>query len=393
MATEFTNEEIASLVSAFKDLNVKPKADSAEELKTWMQEYASAMGTAEIKREVDMVENTRPQFVTTTQFPKISNFYGDGKGGTSYDLWKYEVQCLFRDNRPNDSVLQAIRMSLRGEAGKVVMRLGPTASIDYILSKMDSVHGEVDQTEIILAKFYSARQESDEDVSSWSCRLEDILNLAITKGKVNFSDADSMLRSMFWSGLKQYLKNITGHLYERILDFDELRVAIRRVEKDCRQRSDEEKTIKKSIPAKSAVPEAASPIDELKGMVKQLATEVRQLKEKRPDSRAQYSSNQQPRYASYSQSSQYTYPRFNRPDHWQQDSTPERGRQQYPAPNTSPQRLSDTYRQKGVANDLDEEPICWRCGQMGHLQYGCRVQMDHQRRPLNFNKSTPRGRR
>ena len=32
------------------------------------------------------------------------------------------------------------------------------------------------------------------------------------------------------------------------------------------------------------------------------------------------------------------------------------------------------------------EPVCWRCGQVGHLRLGCRVNMEHSRWHLNFRK-------
>ncbi|KAL5006783.1 hypothetical protein ScPMuIL_015589 [Solemya velum] len=147
--------------------------------------------------------------------------------------------CLNKEKHSQDAILQAIRMSLKGEAGRVLMRLGPKATVDSIVRKMNSVYGEVDQTEMVLAKFYSAKQQPDEDVSSWGCRLEDLLNSAIEKGKVTSSESNDMLRVKFWSGLKESIQDITGYLYERIEDFDDLRIAIRRIEQNHKQPTDE----------------------------------------------------------------------------------------------------------------------------------------------------------
>ena len=35
-------------------------------------------------------------------------------------------------------------------------------------------------------------------------------------------------------------------------------------------------------------------------------------------------------------------------------------------------------------NSVNGEPVCYRCGYSGHLAYGCRVRLDHQRQSLNF---------
>lgn len=39
-----------------------------------------------------------------------------------------------------------------------------------------------------------------------------------------------MLRTMFYKGLREDLKDISGHLYHNTYDFDRLRVAIRKIE-------------------------------------------------------------------------------------------------------------------------------------------------------------------
>jgi hypothetical protein len=44
-----------------------------------------------------------------------------------------------------DSIDYAVRRSMTGEAGRVVMHLGPTASIPEILYKLDSIYGDVEK--------------------------------------------------------------------------------------------------------------------------------------------------------------------------------------------------------------------------------------------------------
>ena len=115
----------------------------------------------------------------TTHLPKLPNFSGDKKDETSYDLWRYEVECLMRYNVKYSTVLQSFRRSLRGNAARVLMRLGTEASIDDILQRIDGVYGTVEDNENLLSQFYSASQKENEDVLEWSCRLEDLLNKVI----------------------------------------------------------------------------------------------------------------------------------------------------------------------------------------------------------------------
>ena len=73
-----------------------------------------------------------------------------------------------KESKSEETVLQTIRRSVRGEAANVIMRLGVSASIDEVLHKMDSIYGNVLEKEDVLAEFYSARQKDDESCSAWS---------------------------------------------------------------------------------------------------------------------------------------------------------------------------------------------------------------------------------
>lgn len=87
----------------------------------------------------------------------------------------------------SDVIGNAIKKSLRGEAGNVAMQLGPSASIGDLMEKLENVYGTLELRECILAQLYSSKQQSDESVIKWGCRLEDILAKAIDKGLVDQS--------------------------------------------------------------------------------------------------------------------------------------------------------------------------------------------------------------
>ncbi|VDI61233.1 Hypothetical predicted protein [Mytilus galloprovincialis] len=103
------SEEEKQLLAAFKALKVKPKADTAEDLQTWLQNYAAT-------------GHETPQKITvSTNQPRLSIFYGDTttltKGEATYDQWRYEIRGLLQDKtHKKEAVLQAIRRSVRGEA-------------------------------------------------------------------------------------------------------------------------------------------------------------------------------------------------------------------------------------------------------------------------------------
>ena len=83
-----------------------------------------------------------------------------------------------------DVILSAVHKSLSGEAARVIMLLGEYAELPQIVAKLDSIYGVIDDKTDVMTDFYNAKQMSDENVATWSCRLEEILGKAILIGKV-----------------------------------------------------------------------------------------------------------------------------------------------------------------------------------------------------------------
>ena len=70
------------------------------------------------------------------------------KEEATYDLWKYEVNCLLAEgSHGDDAIMEAIRWSLKGEPARVTMRLGPKTTISSLFQKLDSLYGAVDVRE------------------------------------------------------------------------------------------------------------------------------------------------------------------------------------------------------------------------------------------------------
>lgn len=170
--------------------------------------------------------------------PKIPNFSGEfpiPKGEVSFEVWKFEINCLRKDGLHKETaVTHGARKSLRGEAAKILMNsLGHKATIGEILDKFEGIYGTLETGEELLQQFYNATQNVGESISSWGCRLEDILTKAVSLKKLSESAKNDMLRTKFWSGLQNsILKNAIRYKYENIFSFDELRREVRKMEQE-----------------------------------------------------------------------------------------------------------------------------------------------------------------
>lgn len=299
---------------------------------------------------------------------RISTFSGDGKSDSSYDLWKYEVTCLMKESQSEEALLQAIRRSVKGEAAKVIMRLGVGASVEEILFKLDSIYGNVLEKEDILAEFYCAKQREDETCSAWSCRLEEILCTALRLGKVQNYSVNEMLRTMFYKGLRQELKDVCGHLYHTISDFDRLRVEIRKIESErtvqIKSSKGKQGTVKAAISSKTD----SSDDDKLKD----LQAQINQLK-----------AMQQPYYMPpaqkpYGNKGKQSFQKGKKGKHSNKGYS-------YPMPEARSTAACPDDQQSSHRSD---QIICYRCGQEGHIAIGCRVRVDHKK-DLNFRLPNP----
>lgn len=131
-----------------------------------------------------------------------------------------------------EAITQAVRRLVKGEAGVVLMHLGEHASIFDILQKFDCKFGSIDEKETIMSEFYNAKQKEEEDVSTWSCRLEKILSQALINGKVKKTESDEMLHDMVYKGLRPELKDKAHYEKEKYKSFDDFRVVLRKIERE-----------------------------------------------------------------------------------------------------------------------------------------------------------------
>lgn len=369
-------------------------AEQLDGIFQWLSKQGDDVSRADIENKLKELQtdtaaqDTKPQRDTELRketsmayrdAPRISTFSGDphSKADTTFDLWHYEVRCLDREKLyPDGMLLFAVRKSLRGEAGRIVMRLGEEATLTQILDKLSSTYGIVDAGETILSQFYAASQEPGEEVTHWGCRLEDMIDKAKQVGAIHAKDEDDMLRTRFWMGLQKDLKQVSRHKFDTVKSFDRLRVDIRMIEQELKlaeQAAGPEKKLDASVKMASA-PKQKDEMAELKGLVHKLANKVDTI-----DSNFQKLTVAPPGVQGYQYVEQHpmrpqsqTRPNFN-----QMPSMPQQPGRRYPDQDqpgtraqgrgyTTQQDLRPSQGQRG-----GQGTSCWQCGQTDHVRRNC----------------------
>lgn len=357
---EMTPDDMTQVWNALKKMKIRP-----ENFLAWAASNSSTGLQPEPQSGTKQKSDSEAGYLKPQ--PRISIFSGDRKSDVSYDLWKYEVTCLMKESKSEETVLQTIRRSVRGEAANVIMRLGVSASIDEVLHKMDSIYGNVLEKEDVLAEFYSARQKDDESCSAWSCRLEETLNTAVKLGKVLPRNTNEMLKTMFYKGMRRELKDLCGYLYHSIHDFDLFRVEVRKIEMEHPAKTTADKP-KQALAKGATVSKTDTSVDE---KFEELQAQINQLQSQQQYYRPPFPGNRQ-------------RPAFQRGRRGHPSSRGQPGytyrMPAHPIGPSAPRPTNPQWKQQS------DPVICYKCGQEGHIALGCRVRLDH----LNARWSNPR---
>ncbi|MBV2113413.1 MAG: hypothetical protein KUF82_20870, partial [Candidatus Thiodiazotropha sp. (ex Ctena orbiculata)] len=209
-------------------------------------------------------------YLASMRLPQLPFFSGeDQKGDVSFEVWKFELSCLIRENYPDSLVLQSIRKNLRGKAREILLTLGETAKPSDILNKLEGIYGNVSTSEVLLQQFYIQSQGADESVADYSIRIENLLRRAVRNRSITDTVRNEMLCSKLWNGLRDpLLKNSTRYTYETEKDFNELRKKIRAVEQDL--------TVSSATAQTSSLSSSSSPATDLSDIknIKQLQQSI-----------------------------------------------------------------------------------------------------------------------
>ena len=229
-------------------------------------------------------EVSSPVNIQVPQQLRLAAFSGEEptpKGEVSYLVWQYEIKCLMREkSHSENTILQAVRRSLKGFAGRTLLSLGEKVTLQQILEKLDGIYGIVYSGEAIMQQFYTESQKTGESAAVWACRIEDLLQRAVEKGHIAVSAKNDMLRNKFWTGLvDDRLKNASRHKYDTVKDFGELLREVRKIEQEV---SGSER-LKKNAQHHSSTVESSnlvSKIDEIASSMQGLVKRIDGLEKK-----------------------------------------------------------------------------------------------------------------
>ena len=151
----------------------------------------------------------------------------------SFEVWKFELSCLIKENYPDSLILQSIRKNLRGKAREILLTLGETAKPSDTLNELKGIYGNVSTSEVLLQQFYIEFQHKDESVADYSIRIENLLRKATRSRTISDEIRNEMLCSKLWNGLGDpLLKTSSRYTYETEKDFNQVRKKLRAIELD-----------------------------------------------------------------------------------------------------------------------------------------------------------------
>ena len=133
----------------------------------------------------------------------------------NFDQWCIDIKS-YQASYPDNILLPAIRKSIVGRAKSVIRHLGPSYTVDEVITVLTQEYEGVASSDVIFKDFYQLKQEKNEKVQIFSIRLRDMLTKLSLRfpDRVPKEDHDKILKDRFFYGNKSELRNSIRHLYD-----------------------------------------------------------------------------------------------------------------------------------------------------------------------------------
>ena len=79
--------------------------------------------------------------------------------------------------------------------------MGLDARVEDIVAKLEGFYGTVESGAVLLQQLYSAKQGPDENIATYSARLQLAIDRAQNRGGISPTAKDETLRVVFWKRL------------------------------------------------------------------------------------------------------------------------------------------------------------------------------------------------
>ena len=101
----------------------------------------------------------------------------------NFDQWCIDAKS-YQVSYPDNILLPAIRKSIIGKAKSVIRHLGPSYTVDEVMTVLTQEYEGVASSDVIFKDFYQLKKEKNEKVQVFSIQLRDML----TKLSIRFPD-------------------------------------------------------------------------------------------------------------------------------------------------------------------------------------------------------------
>ena len=159
----------------------------------------------------------------------------------NFNQWCIDVKS-YQANYPDNILLPAVQKSIIGKAKSVIRHLGPSYTVDEVITVLTQEYEGVASSDVIFKDFYQLKQERNEKVQVFSIPLRDMLTRLSIRfpNRIPKEDHDKILKDRFFYGIGSELRNSIRHLYDNeTVTFSQLLV------KACR--NGEEETTSKVV--------------------------------------------------------------------------------------------------------------------------------------------------
>ena len=152
----------------------------------------------------------------------------------NFNQWCIDIKS-YQASYPDIILLPAIRKSIVSKAKSVIRHLGPSYTVDEVITVFTQEYEGVASSNVIFKDFYQLKQACNEQAQVFSIQLRDMLTRLSIRfpDRVPEEDHDKILKDCFFYGIQSDIHNSIHHLFDDdTVTFSQLLVKTHRNEEE-----------------------------------------------------------------------------------------------------------------------------------------------------------------